>query len=74
MKDRAELPAFPYLLLALATAIWAGNFVIARAMHGDIGPLTLNFFRWSAAFILLAPFAARNFIDELPVLKAHWKW
>lgn len=72
--NKAGHPARPYLLLVLATAIWAGNFVIGRAMHGDIPPLTLNFFRWSAAFVLLAPFAIRTVLAEREVLKRHWKW
>lgn len=72
--DNSDRSLRPYLLLALSSAIWAGNFVIARAMHGDIPPLTLNFFRWTAAFILLAPFAFRSLLAELGVLGSNWKW
>lgn len=34
----------PYILLVLATLLWGGNFVIGRAVSGDIPPLTLAFF------------------------------
>lgn len=34
----------PYILLVLATLLWGGNFVIGRAVSGDIPPLTLAFY------------------------------
>lgn len=39
----------PYVLLMLATLLWGGNFVIGRAVSGDIPPLTLAFLRWCVA-------------------------
>ena len=78
MKVRANLKVdsttLSYLLLAMSSAIWAGNFVVARAMHGDIPPLTLNFYRWGVALIVLAPFAIRSVIADWPVLRQHLKW
>ncbi|MDM5230361.1 EamA family transporter [Lysinibacillus pakistanensis] len=45
----------PYVLLMLATLLWGGNFVIGRAVSGDIPPLTLAFLRWCVAFIVFFP-------------------
>ncbi|PSL16692.1 threonine/homoserine efflux transporter RhtA [Marinobacterium halophilum] len=45
----------PYLLLVLTTLFWAGNFVLARAIHLDMQPFTLAFLRWSLALLLIAP-------------------
>ncbi len=48
------------LLALLATIIWSGNFVLARAMAEEVPPLTLSLLRWGTAFVILLPFGARN--------------
>lgn len=45
----------PYLLLILTTLFWAGNFVLARAIHLDMQPFTLAFLRWALALLIIAP-------------------
>jgi drug/metabolite transporter (DMT)-like permease len=44
-------------LAVLATLIWSGNFIIARAVIKDIPPITLGFYRWFTATLILLPFA-----------------
>ena len=44
------------MLLVLTALFWSGNFVLARAMHAAVPPMTLSFMRWLIAFALLAPF------------------
>lgn len=73
-SSKQDHPALPYLLLVLAIATWAGNFVIARYMRGDIPPLTLNFLRWAGAFAVLLPLCLGKFRADLEILKRHWKW
>jgi drug/metabolite transporter (DMT)-like permease len=46
-----------FLLLALANLFWAGNWVLGRALRDAIEPVTLNFWRWVIAALILAPFA-----------------
>lgn len=53
-----------YLFAVLAPALWAGNFVVARAMHHSFPPLTLNLFRWLVALAVLAPIFGRSFWDS----------
>jgi len=53
-----------FLLLALANLFWGGNWVIGRALRDAIEPVTLNFWRWLIAALILAPFA-------LPGMAAH---
>lgn len=48
----------PHLLLIIATLSWAGNFVLGRWIHAEIPPLTLTFWRWTAAFVIFIPFLA----------------
>jgi drug/metabolite transporter (DMT)-like permease len=49
--------AFAFSLLALANLLWAGNWVIGRALRGAFDPVALNFWRWLIAALVLAPFA-----------------
>ena len=46
-----------FLLLGLSNLFWAGNWVIGRALRDSIEPVTLNFWRWLIAALVLAPFA-----------------
>lgn len=62
----------PFVLLLLATLLWGGNFVIGRAVSGDIPPLTLAFLRWCIAFIIFLPIAYSSLKRDWRMLKAHW--
>lgn len=48
----------PYLILVVPPLCWAGNFIVGRAVHGDLPPVALTFWRWVVAAAVLAPFAA----------------
>lgn len=66
MSDNAVARRWqPYLLLVLANLFWAGNWVIGRALRDAFTPVSLNFWRWLVATLILAPFA-------LPLLKGRW--
>lgn len=62
----------PFALLLLATLLWGGNFVIGRAVSGDLPPLTFAFLRWCIAFIFFLPIAYGSFKRDWRMLKAHW--
>lgn len=59
------------LLATVAAIIWAGNFVIARGVNQQISPITLAFFRWSLATVLMLPIAHKAFTKEWHILKKH---
>jgi drug/metabolite transporter (DMT)-like permease len=61
----------PYLLLSLTSLFWAGNTVLGRFIVGHVPPITLAFIRWSGAFVLLLPFAARHLARDWPVIRKH---
>lgn len=46
-----------FMLLAMANLFWGGNWVIGRALRDAMEPVTLNFWRWLVAALILAPFA-----------------
>ena len=53
----------------LATIIWSGNFIIARAVIKDIPPVTLAFYRWLSASLILFPFAWKYLKNDLYLIK-----
>lgn len=66
-----RLGAMPYLLLTLAPLFWAGNFVIGRAVHADVPPIGLAFWRWVISFLLVLPFAGRGLVRDRAVIRRH---
>jgi drug/metabolite transporter (DMT)-like permease len=64
----------PHLLLTLAMLCWAGNWVVGRAIHEEIPPFTLNFWRWSASLLLILPASWPSLREQWPLLVRHWKW
>jgi drug/metabolite transporter (DMT)-like permease len=68
-----RLQPSPYLLLAASTLFWGGNFVFARAVSGEIPPITLNFWRWSSALIVLLPFTLAGLWHHRSVIAANWR-
>ncbi|WP_287605095.1 DMT family transporter [Thiothrix sp.] len=63
----------PYLLLVLTILFWAGNFNLARAIHADVPPLGLSFWRWAVAALILLPFAWNSMRAALPLAREHWR-
>lgn len=60
------------LLLTIAPLMWAGNAIVGRAVNGLVPPVTLNFFRWSIAALILLPFATWIF-RRSSTLWTHWR-
>jgi drug/metabolite transporter (DMT)-like permease len=74
-KERQKKETVTGILLAiLATLIWSGNYIVARGFHREISPVSLAFFRWLTATIVLFPFAYRYLRQQRILLKASWKY
>lgn len=56
-------------LAILAAFIWSGNFIVARAVNKEIPPISLNFYRWLVASIIIFPIAYKKFKAEWNVVK-----
>lgn len=65
--------ASPYLLLTLTAFFWSLNWVIGRAMVGEISPLALTFLRWCVAVAVMLPFAWPSIRDHRNAIRRHWK-
>jgi len=57
------------MLLALAQLLWAGNFVLGRAVSAHVPPVALSFWRWAVALALLLPFTWHRVRDGWPVVR-----
>ncbi|MDH5394185.1 MAG: DMT family transporter [Gammaproteobacteria bacterium] len=62
----------PYFLLTLTALFWSGNFVLSRAIHAQIPPLALSFWRWLIALLLLLPFILGSLKQQWPLLRSQW--
>ncbi|WP_319558518.1 DMT family transporter [Thiomicrorhabdus sp.] len=62
-----------YFLLALTTLFWAGNFVLARAVHTSVPPIGLAFWRWFAVAVFIVPWAWRELREQWPIMREH-RW
>lgn len=65
--------AAPYLIMAVAPLCWAGNAVLAGGVVDMIPPVTLAFFRWAAAFVILLPFTWNRAKQDWPAALKAWK-
>jgi len=61
-------------LAVLTAVIWSGNFVVARGINKEIPPISLNFYRWLTASIIIFPFAVKKFKAEWPLVKRSWHY
>jgi drug/metabolite transporter (DMT)-like permease len=62
-----------WLLPLLPPLFWAGNFVLARALHTEMPPVALSFWRWAFALALLLPFGGRALWQQRASWLPHWR-
>ncbi|WP_406133795.1 DMT family transporter [Streptomyces zaomyceticus] len=62
---------FGVLLALLATVVWSGSFVAARALHDTVPPVQAAFWRWIVAILVVTPFAARATWRQRHLIRRH---
>lgn len=65
------------ILAVLATILWSGNFIIARNVSHDIPPISLAFYRWLTAVLILTPIAWKHLLPSWAIVqrnKAYFFW
>lgn len=60
-----------FLLALITVVIWSGNYVIARGIAHQVPPISLGFFRWGTATLVILPFGIKKAITEWDVVKQH---
>ncbi len=69
MKNDSKVAG--YLFVLGATAIWSGNFIIARGLNDIIHPVELAFWRWLVAVLAFLPFGLKPLMAEWKILKKN---
>ncbi|MFZ1610654.1 MAG: DMT family transporter [Chitinophagales bacterium] len=62
-----------YILALLATLIWSGNFIVARDLNASYSPVSISFFRWLIATVVILPFALPHLKRDFKLLIAQWR-
>ncbi len=53
------------IFLFFASLFWAGNFIVGKAASiNDVPPISLNFYRWSIAFLILLPLTYKELYQK----------
>jgi drug/metabolite transporter (DMT)-like permease len=60
-----------YALVFAATAIWSGNFIVARVLSSSVPPVTLVILRSAIAILVLLPFVIRPLRNQIPAIGRH---
>src|SRR6478735_11392491 len=74
MQPASRSAYFGILLATLAALIWSGNFIIARGVYKQIGPVSLAFYRWIIATMIIFPFAIKTFTREWSIVRRSWHY
>jgi drug/metabolite transporter (DMT)-like permease len=61
-------------LLTLAVLVWSGSAVVGRMAADHVPPITLSFWRWAIAFVVLLPFAGPTLWRRRDAIRRGWKW
>lgn len=61
------------LLLSLTMLCYASNHVIGRAVHAELPPLGLSFWRWFCGALVLLPVVAPRLISHWPSYIRDWR-
>jgi len=71
---KRSIPWRSYLLLTCTALFWSGNFVLARGIRELIPPVSLNFWRWTGALLIILPFTLPRLRRQQHLLRSHWRW
>lgn len=63
----------PELVLIAATLLWGGNFVAGKELASDVDPITISFWRWTLALLILLPFSLGALRQHRRLLVANWR-
>lgn len=63
----------PFILLALTSLFWSGNWIIGRAAVGEVPPIALAWWRWALALLFMLPLALPQIRASWPAIRRDWK-
>ncbi len=62
------------VLTLAAVLVWSANYIVGRALVGEVPPVMLAFWRWFFAFLAVLPLAARPLSRDWPIIRKHLRY
>lgn len=60
-------------LALIACILWSFNFIVARGISKLMPPVSVSFYRWLCAAIIIIPIGYKNFYKQRILLLKEWK-
>jgi len=72
VQKKNKIILLSYLLLIMSALFWSGNFFVGRiAGNLSIPPISLNFYRWILALLILLPFTYKKLLINKYLVKKN---
>ncbi len=62
----------PYLIMMIPPLLWAGNFIVGKAVADQHAPIGLSFWRWFLASAVFLPFAAKSIWYQREIIQKNF--
>ncbi len=72
MPRKIDKKFYPYLIMVIPPLLWAGNFVVGRAISDQHAPIGLSFWRWFLASLILLPFVLRPIWQQRQLIRQNF--
>ena len=73
MQHNPKMMRWAVLLPLLSVFIWSLNIAVTRYVTEYISPVSISFYRWLVAFIMLTPFMLPQLYKNRALIQQHWK-
>lgn len=73
MQHDPKMMRWAVLLPLLSVFIWSLNIAVTRYVTEYISPVSISFYRWLVAFIMLTPFMLPQLYKNRALIQQHWK-
>lgn len=73
MTQQHKTVWWAFTLPLLAVLIWSMNITVTRYVADYISPVSISFYRWLVAFVVLTPFMLGKVWRERQLVLVHWK-
>ncbi|MBN8836048.1 MAG: DMT family transporter [Sphingobacteriia bacterium] len=60
-----------FLFALITVVIWSGNYVIARGIAQQVPPISLAFFRWGTATLVILPLGFKKMFAEIKIAASN---
>jgi len=72
MSSDSRNPVWAFVLPVIAVMIWSLNIVVTRYAADLISPVSISFYRWLIAFLILTPFMLGKVWEQRQLIIQHW--